>query len=370
MGNAMTPRYFLLVLILLMLPIDPYGAKAQLLFAGGEDVDFICNLGGTCWIATNPSTFRPAWARQAYGAGADTHDPPINRFATPVFQANSQFWIHAQYCNANGACTLNYTDTNAQLLRIFDTAGNPAIVVLGTGVAGQLSIASRTAAGAFTTLTTCSSAFGASLTQLDLFVNYANSGEVTLYNNSVGVCDYTGNVTNGDGATTLNKVEFAGANGAWAGAWSEVIVAKTDTRAMARFTVNTLANGNANGFSGANICSSIWNSISFNDANYGYSGANNILQECTINNSLPPGQYNVLALVMSARALVGATGPQHFSFLTRVGGVDHASAAFAPTTTFSNVQNYIQTVNPATSEAWAVTDFQATGFNIGEETMP
>jgi hypothetical protein len=184
----------------------------------------------------------------------------------------------------------------------------------------------------------------------------------------VRVCDFTGNVTNGDGATTLNQVEFSSAGGV--AQWSEIIIATTDTRAMARFTANTVANGNTTGFSGTNICSSIWNATSVNDANFGFTGAANILHECTIKSTIPTGSYTVLALVMSARALVGSSGPLHFDFLTRVGGTDFPSTDFAPTTSFSNISNYIQATNPATSSPWLVSDFQATGFNVGEKTTP
>jgi hypothetical protein len=255
------------------------------------------------------------------------------------------------------------------MLRILDSAGNPTLVVAGTGTAGQVRISSRAAGGAFTTLVVCSSAITSSLAQLDLFINYGTSGEVTLYSNSVQVCDYTGDVTNGDGATTLNKAEFASPTNTW-GMWSEIIIATTDTRAMSRFTADTVGNGNTTGFSGTNVCSSIWSATSVNDANYGSSGSSNVVHECTINSSIPAGTYNVVALVMSTRALVGASGPLHFDFVTRTGGTDYVSSDFAPTTSFSNFTGYIQTVNPATSNPWATSDFQATGFNVGLETKP
>jgi hypothetical protein len=256
------------------------------------------------------------------------------------------------------------------MLRWMDSNNNAAVIVRGTGVSGSLKISSRTATGTFSDLVTCPSAFGIALTQLDLFVNYSTSGEVALYSNSVKVCGFTGDVTNGDGATTLNKVEFASPSSGYHGGWSEVIIATTDTRAMARFTANTVANGNTVGFSGTNVCSAIWSSTSFNDASYGYSGSPNVLHLCTINSAVPPGAYNVLGLVMSARALVGSSGPQHFDFLTRTNGADYPSADFAPNNSFSNIANYIQTVNPATAAPWAVSDFQAAGFNVGEETKP
>ena len=305
-----------------------------------------------------------------------TADPATNRFATPTFLPSSTIWVHAQFCTTQtistgyGCGTLGtVTANNGQMLRIMDSSGNPTLIVRGTGTSQQVKISSRTAAGVFTDLVTCSLAFNLALTQLDLFVNYGSSGEVTLYSNSVQVCDYTGNVTNGDGATTLNQVEFASPMGAY-GAWSEVIVAGSDTRAMARFTANTVANGNTTGFSGTNVCSAIWNPISFNDANYGFSGSTNVTHECTINTAFPPGNYNVLGLVMSARVLVGSSGPLHFDFVTRTGGTDYTSSDFAPTATFSNIGNYIQTTNPATSSAWGVSDFTAAGFNVGEKTKP
>lgn len=305
-------------------------------------------------------------AKSILMSGSGSADPPSNRLATPTFAANSTLWIHAQFCM--DSCTTINNTLSAQMLRVIDSAGNPTLIVRGTGPGGQLKISSRTAAGVFTDLVTCPSAVNLPLTQIDLYVNYGTSGEVTFYNNSVAVCDYTGNVTNGDGATTLNQVEFssAGSNSRW----SEVIIATTDTRAMARFTANTLANGNTAGFSGSNICSSIWSAAAVNNSNYGYSGTANVLQECTVKNTIPPGAYSVLGLVMSARALVGSSGPLHFDFATRVNGTDYLSSDFAPTTSFSNFSNYLQTTNPSTSNPWSISDFQATGFNVGEQTKP
>ncbi len=372
----MALRWLLIAALTLSLVFGSTARAQTLLFAGGEDTDFICNGGGGCSTYTDGSTFRAGWARESYGAGASTLDPPTNRFATPTFSANSTLWIHAQYCTTPGVgypCNYNAgndTTSNAQMLRVLDSAGNPTIIIRGTGAAGQLKISSRTASGTFTDLVTCSPAFNITLTQLDLYINYSASGEVALYNNSQKVCDFTGNITNGDGATTLNDVEFSGAYSGQGGAWSEVIIATSDTRAMSRFSAYTVANGNSTGFSGTNICSAIWNATSYNDANFGYSGANNVLQECTIKNPIPAGSYSVVALVMSARALVGATGPQHFAFLTRTNGTDYTSPDFAPLNSFSNIANYIQTVNPATGDPWAISDFEATGFNVGEETIP
>jgi hypothetical protein len=356
------------------LALGPITAQATLLYAGGEDVDFLCNSGGGCSVDTAAGRFRSGWAREAYTALGTTSDPPTNRFATAVFSPVSTLWVHAQLCNPTRFVNCDITTTSgSQLIRIMDSSGNPTLIIRGTGNNGQVKISSRTAGGTFTDLVTCSSAIAASLQQLDVFVNYGTSGEVTLYNNSVQVCDFTGNVTNGDGATTLNQIEFSAVHAGDAfslGDWSEVIVATTDTRGMSRFTANTTGNGNTTSFSGTNVCSAIWGAAAANDASYGFSGTNNAIHECTINSAVPAGTYSVLGLVMSARVLVGTTGPQHFDFVTRTGGTDYFSPDFAPLNSFSNITNYIQTTNPATSNPWAVSDFSAVGFNVGEETKP
>jgi hypothetical protein len=362
----MNPRALLAVVFCFTFSLWSEDASATLLFSGGEDVDFTC-IGG-CPVTTDVGYYRSAWAREAVGTYGSTNDPPPSRLATSVFTANATLWIHAQFLPNGGG----QTEPNIHMVRVLDTNGNAALIIRGTGTNGRLKISSRTAAGSYTDLVTCSSALLGSLQQLDFYINYGSSGEVALYNNSVQVCDFTGNVTNGDGATALNKVEFSAPWDNIGGNtyWSEVIVATTDTRAMSRFSANTVANGNTTGFTGTNICSSIWNSASFNDSNYGYTGSNNVVHECTIKSTVPAGTYNVQGLVMSARGLVGTAGPQHFDFVTRTGGTDYTSPDFAPITSPSNILNYIQTTNPATSSPWSLSDFQNSGFNIGAESKP
>ena len=83
-------------------------AQAQLLYAGGEDIDFYCNGGGACNVSTGGS-YRTGWARESYTAVGTTSDPPTNRFATPSFAANATLWIHSQFCLLpflNGGCSV------------------------------------------------------------------------------------------------------------------------------------------------------------------------------------------------------------------------------------------------------------------------
>lgn len=349
------------------------GASATLLFAGGEDTDFTCNDGGTCSVDTAGGHFRAGWAREAYRVMGVVGNPPDNRFSTPIFTPSNSLWVHAQYCN--DSCGGLFTVANSQMLRLIDDAGRPSIIVYGTGTLGQLKISSMTSSGAIRDLVTCSSALSLGLSQFDMFVNYNTTGEIGLYKNGTKVCEFSGDTTNGDGATTVNQIEFASASAYYGGgghysSWSEVIVATTDTRSMSRFSALTVANGNTVDFLGTNICSSIWRATAFNDANYGYTDNANATHECTINAAIPPGAYSVIGLVMSTRALVGTSGPQHFDFVTRIGGSDYTSPDFAPTTGFTNLGNYIQSTNPATGSPWSVTDFTTAGFNVGEMTKP
>lgn len=371
----MRALFYAVVCICLQALVSP--AEAQILFAGGEDVDFRCSIGGACNVTTNGNFYYSSLAREAYYVAGNSSDPPVNRFATPGFTQTAAIWVHALFCQASnvgeycGYGSLNATSSNQQLLRVIDSAGNPTLILRGTGTAGQLKISSRTASGTFTDLVTCANAFAAyGATQLDLYINYGTSGQVTLYTNSNQVCSYSGNLTNGDGAAQLDGVEFAAADASYYGFWFGVIIATSDTRAMSLFTLAPNGNGNATQWTGSNPCTAILNATTINGSNYVYTGSNNQIEECTVRNSIPPGIYAVPAVVMSMSGLVGASGPQHFAFLTRIGTTDYASGSFSPTNSLGNIGNYIQTQNPATGNPWSVTDLTASGFNIGLESEP
>lgn len=343
--------------------------KAAVLFSGGEDVDFICGSNGSCSYTTTAGSYRPNWARQALEIRGSTTDPATYTLSTPVLSGQTTLWVHAQVCDAPYLNCSAGTYNGAQLIRLMDGNGNASIIVRGTGNASELKISSRGSTGTFTDLVTCPGVTAASIQQVDLYVNYGTSGEVSLYANSKKVCDYSGNTTNGDGSTSLIQVQLAGAYPDWV-YWSEVIVANEDTRAMSRYTAYTKGDGATTGFSGTNVCSSIWAAASYNDANYAYTPAANVIHECTIASSLPAGSYKVMGLGMSTRSLIGASGPQNFNFVTRVNGSDYFSANFTPTMSFSNISNYFQSVNPATGAAWTVSDLENAGFNIGLRSQP
>lgn len=364
----LSPLFGVLLWLAALLP-----AQATILFAGGEDVDFTC-VGTTsnCTVDTGGSPhYRTAYARLAVSARSGAvSDPPNPYLASPNFTATTHIWTHMQANSVN----VDGLTNNAQAVTWVAADGNPAIILRGSATTGGIKITTRSTAGVLTDLVTCNAAsmFRANtLEQHDIDINYAVGGSVTVYKNSVSVCTFTGDVTT-NGRTQLQAVWLGPMNtnvGA-SNAFSEVIVADTDTRAKSLLRLTPNASGNTVAWTGANPCTVILPAVTFNDASYVQSGTNNQLEQCAVVNTFPAGTWRIDALVMSTRILRGATGPQHFQFSTRTGGLDFTSSDFNPTPSFSNIGNYIQSLNPNTSLVWTQAEITAAGFNIGLKSTP
>lgn len=324
-------------------------------FAGGEDVDFTV-------IGANPTitgAMRTGWSRCGVqnAANSGVLDPPANRihfnFSTPL----SNFWFHALFNGTSG----NNTANGQQWIRFMDGA-NSRLMVRGTGVAGQVKVSKRTAAGVFTDLVTSSGAplwAASQVHQLDIHVVYGVSGSVDIYFDGNNVGSFVGDTTT-DGATTLSGGEFA--EPAFVSyQHSELIVSDSDTRSMGLVTLNSTVAGATQAWTGTatNV-----NGTTINDANFISAATAALVQEYKPT-TLPPGSFDVPAVVMSARAVVGASGPQHVDFITRIATTDFASADFAPGTSFGNIPNYIQAVNPATGVSWVTGDLIAANLQYG-----
>lgn len=374
-----TIKHLIVGLGLWLLAVLP--GHSTVLFVGGEDVNFAPNIacGSNCVTTTEASAFRSAWARSAMRLSSITAgDPPVVRLITPNFTASQTVWLHGQFChggNVTAGCDVNNTTTaNQQWVRFIDDNGNAALVVRGTGTDNQVKISSRTAGGVFTDLVTCNNAFGALLGQVDMKMTLALAGEATLYFNSVQVCQFLGDTRNGDGSTHFQTVELSSpwlnATSGFTGYWSEVIVADTDTRPYGLFTMYPNGAGALTQWNGTNGCSAIVNNNPFNDFSFIAASGNNLTEDCAIYQTLPMGVFSVPAIGMSARAQVGFTGPQHFDFVTRVSGTDYYSSDRSPVNTFSNIGNYIQSVNPATTLPFTTSDITDVGFQAGVISRP
>lgn len=336
---------------------------ATIFFAGGEDTSFI-NSG--CSVSVSAALFRGApYSRCAMvtggGAASVTVPPPIN-ISTGNAGALTSFWAHAQYSNQSANATTN----NTILMCIADSGGVVRLLVEGTGTAGQIKLMTRNAAGTQTVLVTSAAGAVASLgapTPVDLFVNYAVSGQVKLAVGGVTIAD-TGpgvNVTT-DSATSLAAVLFA-SMGAGQSAWSEIIVKDTSTLGAALQTIPPVAAGNTQSWT-PNTVANV-NPVTIADANFVSTATANALSEWTVSTTLPPGSWSIDAVVQNARVLVGATGPQHFEWLVRtVDGTDHVTGSVAPITSFGNF-SVIWPTNPHTSAAWQAGEL----INAGIESL-
>jgi len=339
-------------------------------FRGGEDIDFDPSYGSTITnIDTAGIAYRSSFARCALALTTlnDTTPLPSRRLQAYPFWSNvTTLWSHAQYCNYNNA-TLYYP--NASLMGFQDSTGLARIIVRGDTALGQIRISTVNAAGTVTDLVASSAsipALFASTTPLalDLSVtNYGASGTVTFYVNGVSVATYTGNLVT-DSNTGLGGAFWAGlTNGSPEVAWSEMIVSSSSTLGYGLYTMAPVANGNTNTWTGS--VSNV-NEITINDANYNYTTTVNAEAEYTTSTSLPTGSWSVLEFSTKARIARGATGPQTFEFVVRtINGTpaDYTAGSTSPNTSFHGY-TYVWSQNPATSAAWAATDF-ASGFNYG-----
>jgi hypothetical protein len=340
-------------------------------WCGCEDIDFA--LGGNGVGNNITTTFDTAWSRANISTNAGSTTWPLTNYASnPASFGNiSSFWVHDEMY-----FTANTTSLGGILFALADSGGVARILIRGTGTAGQLKISSRNAAGTiadFAGASTASAAFASTtLTKVDLFVNYAVSGQVQLYINGVVAAD-TGagvNVTT-DSATSLSFLYISSALTSSAAVYSsQVIVADSDTRACGLWTMNSTTAGNAQTWSGtaSNVNKAIISDTTFISA----ANASLINEYRSGGIALPAGTYTVAAVKMSLRAQGGSTGgPTRVEYVTRVGSTDYVGGVWTPLTgSFSNdTQNYLQAINPGTSAAWTTADLTAATFNYGVESV-
>jgi hypothetical protein len=361
----------LILVAALTLPIAAANA-VTVYFAGGEDTSFTA-VGAAIGVRTS-SEFRSSYARASIATQNSTTvaDPPANRMQAPTFTSDSSLWFHAEVNENNGGIT---TTANEQGILFRSPDGVSRIVVRQTGTNGQLKVSKRNAAGTITDLATASGNLTTATTSIDLQIVYGCTAgdQVNLYLAGTQVITFTGASICTDAATQLNQVELASLNNqgstVTATQWSEVIVADSDTRGMALWTLSPQAAGNTQSWT-PNTVGNV-NPTAITDSNFVSSTSSSQLSEWTTPTSTPTGTWNLLAIVQEARVETSTTGPQTFEWLVRTkDGSDHVTGTVTPTVgAFANFSNQIWATNPHTSAAWAITDV-ASGFNLGIESTP
>jgi hypothetical protein len=331
-------------------------ASATILFAGGEDLDFM-SIGSPIGVNTS-NCYNSTYARESVYT---TNNSGAYYLVTPVFTSSSTVWAHFDF----SSCTGNGANQNIPWVVFNDSSGVTRIYLqFANGSApAPVKIYKENAALTSTLLATSTSTiFFNSLGTIDIYINYGVSGTITVYQNGSQIVTYSGDTTT-DGNTALAQLELGSAvtNNTF---YSQVIVSTTDSRTMHLATITPVANGNTMAWTGAvgNI-----NTASYNDADTISSAASGQIGEFTAS-ALPSGTFSIQAVVQSARAEATTGGPQNLKFDTRTGGTSYQSANQTLSTAFALYQ-YIWATNPNTSVAWTTSDLGAAGFNLGVESQ-
>lgn len=315
-------------------------------WAGGEDSDCFQSGGGV--VVTSTSTFRNTYARCSLGVTTNN-----NGGASTCFWQNylpfslSTFWFGAQHTPdsinvSSGNVILKFSDTGGILRLRMQSAG--------VGLAGFYKV---NAAGSATQL-------GANFNfnmianaplKVDVFINDAVSGTVTVYVSGVKMFTFSGDTTT-DSVSTLTSFGLGGArDSSGKGYWSEIILSDSDTRSFSLQTLAPTINGNSHSFDTGTPAAANVNEITLNDATYDGSSVAAQVDQYHMT-ALAAGSYSILAVGMSTRAQKGFSGPANLDNGLRSSGADYWAADHALGTAFANYQDWWN-ADPATAAAWA-----------------
>jgi hypothetical protein len=362
---------------------------SPIIFAGGEDLDFQLAGGYTTttngsingiFIDTTAGHFRAGYARYGLAIASCGPGPGAANFANFNYLRNAvsfsqtSFWLTARYYYNR---TVNTNVSAVQWWIVLEDASHvPRLRIRNTvlSLGGPYVVEKITAAGVATslgTLTSTPSNAPPTPDKLDLFCNYAVAGQFSFYINGILAFNYVGDVTT-DGITSLSYFRLSQAvapsssNSAPTGSevYSEVIVSTSDTRAMSLATQAPNGAGNSSTWTG-----------SYTQVNGNLASSNNPIYTTTAGqleefavNSLPSGPFSVVSVVVKAEAATILNGPQNLQLAVRTGGSDFLSNTLSVSYAWSAI-TFNWDVNPNTSAAWTQSDLNASGFNIGFESV-
>lgn len=250
----------------------------------------------------------------------------------------------------------------------------------GTVPTGNFVVEKVNAAGTATALGSASIGSYANgwggLDKLDIFVNYAVSGQFTVYLNGAQTFTYSGDVTT-DSITSLSDIGLGNAAGSPSNGsstiayYSEVICSTNDTRQMSLHVATPSANGNTHNFDAGTAANAASLSYSTGDSNPQTSGTAGQIDQYQISPSIPSNPYTIQSVVIKARAVAGAAGPQHMDTSLHIGGIDYSSTDIAVSNSGFDTYQTIYDTNPNTGVAWTTSDIIAnsTAYSIGVKSV-
>lgn len=315
------------------------------LFAGQERGDF--NITGTApsW-STNLTTFDEAYTRGSMLL-QDT-----GTLKAPLNEASREF-----YASQRSYATSTLLASNIDLWGGYNASGVPVFRVVPTAT-GFLQVHVYNSSG-----DVIASSADTSVTRTrwvilrhTVYCNLSASGEVT-----VSFAGQEISVT-GDFSACSDVVEIA------IGKYqtchiSEVIVDTTNIFNARLETLDFTADGVSQDWTG-----------SVNDIKTATSSDATVISSSTANDDASyvasdstAGSLDVRAVVISARALRGAGGPQNLAGLARVSSTNYVQAANQPETSLGVCQAVFAT-NPATGSAWTRAEINAAEFGVRSQT--
>lgn len=329
------------------------------IWAGAEDIEYV-SVGGA-GISTTSTNYRAVMGTRC----ALVADGSSKFWQSILPYAETTFWW-------SGRVVASQSDNSAdRILLVFLDSGLIArikIIALGDFNWGVYKVnASSTATKIGNTFYYPISATDGVCDKIDIRINYAVAGSIDIYVNLINVFSFAGDCTT-DSVTTLCGHRLGGINSIGNCYWSETWVDDADTRSQGLASFSPVANGNANTFdTGAPSASNI-NETTLDVTTLNGSSTAAQIDQYT-NGAVPSGTLDIKALVVSAYAQKGASGPSKMDLGVRTGGSNYWGSDKTLTTAWSNYQEIFST-NPGTSAAWLKSDIgNASGFNIGVKSV-
>lgn len=366
----------------------------NVLFVGGEDLDFTykgaqLSYSGSGFIFedTTAGRFRAGIARYgiqvgqnglngAFGGGSANQFAIMGQMVLPESNtptSATDFWLTARCWNNNGSLNVAWP------IRLRDINGVERL--RWTNGADSFKVYTVNAAGTAVSLGNGVSGFNlispGAPDRVDMHVNYATSGRITIWVNGAQVYDFSGDITT-NGQTALSTVELSVNASAQGGGgiaaitvWSEVMMSKVDTRACPGIVSHVAtANGNTHNFDSGTASNLANVNMTVGDAAPNYSATAGQIQEYQVTPAIPSGSFGVDSVVHKIRGVLGNVGPTKINDMVRTGGTDYASSDIALN---GGLMTYMGTwdLNPNTGLAWSISDLvnSSTAYNFGLKSV-
>lgn len=328
----------------------------NILWSGGEDIDFPTIGGATVW--TTPGYFRSGWARcglRMQGGGETAKSLVFSGGAV------TSAWLSYEiaFFGSENATSVKFAG--------FGLSGTDKSLGVGSDASNGLKFCIYTWDG--TTRTELASEVGASIIsqppasvtcqRLDIqLTNYGATATVNVYLDGVSLITYTGDVTI-SGVTGFDSVFIHGPSASSGYALSELVVADADTRAllglqtMALTGAGTINNWTNNTYTNVN-------GIAASDASATYVNTTGTDQQYTITDPTP-SVYTVVGTKISARMAVSAGAVPTD---VKLGWDNGGSVGFGPgaskalTSAYATYEQY-DAVDPTTGNAFLQGDMAA-----------